>query len=99
MGIVIKRKGRLRFFGLIHQQHGRATGVSFPDLPGCFAAADDAQDIECAAKEAVGLYLEASDVAVQPRSLDQLLEDAEFAEAVRSGAAVMAVVIDRENEG
>lgn len=37
----------------VHKDEGSAYGASFPDFPGCFAAADDLQDLPRAAQEAV----------------------------------------------
>ncbi len=37
----------------VHKDEGSAYGASFPDFPGCFAAADDLQDLPHAAQEAV----------------------------------------------
>lgn len=37
----------------VHKEEGSAYGASFPDFPGCFAAADDLQDLPRAAQEAV----------------------------------------------
>ncbi|MBP6706060.1 MAG: type II toxin-antitoxin system HicB family antitoxin [Achromobacter sp.] len=37
----------------VHKEKGSAYGASFPDFPGCFAAADDWQDLPRAAQEAV----------------------------------------------
>lgn len=37
----------------VHKEEGSAYGASFPDFPGCFAAADELQDLPRAAQEAV----------------------------------------------
>ena len=37
----------------VHKEKGSAYGASFPDFPGCFAGADDLQDLPRAAQEAV----------------------------------------------
>ncbi len=37
----------------VHKDEGSAYGASFPDFPGCFAAADELQDLPRAAQEAV----------------------------------------------
>lgn len=37
----------------VHKDHDSAYGASFPDFPGCFAGADDLQDLPRAAQEAV----------------------------------------------
>ena len=37
----------------VHKEEGSAYAATFPDFPGCFAAADELQDIAKAAQEAV----------------------------------------------
>lgn len=37
----------------VHKEEGSAYGATFPDFPGCFAAADELQDLPHAAQEAV----------------------------------------------
>ncbi len=33
------------YFALVHKDAGSAFGIQFPDLPGCFSAADELNDI------------------------------------------------------
>lgn len=33
------------YFALVHKDEVGAYGISFPDLPGCFSAADDLDDL------------------------------------------------------
>lgn len=37
----------------VHKEDASAYGAAFPDIPGCFAAADDIQDLPRSAQEAV----------------------------------------------
>ena len=46
------------FHALIHKDDDSAYGISFPDLPGVFSAADDEVDILANANEALALYFE-----------------------------------------
>lgn len=46
------------FIALIHKDSASAYGISFPDLPGCFAAADAEADIFDRATEALALYFD-----------------------------------------
>jgi len=60
----------------VHQDKDSAYGLTFPDLPGCFAAADDAQGIVAAAQEAFEAHFhEAGDLAPPPSDLSQLMRD------------------------
>ena len=41
------------YYGIVHKDEDSAYGVQFPDLPGCFSAADTAEEIIPNASEAV----------------------------------------------
>jgi len=56
-----------------------AHGVTFPDFPGCFAAADGWDDLPGAIQEAVQAHFYGEPDAVPPPTpLDQLAGDARF---------------------
>ena len=40
------------FIAIVHKDAGSAYGIQFPDVPGCFSAADDLDDLAAAASEA-----------------------------------------------
>lgn len=46
------------FYAVVHKDEDSAFGVHFPDLPGCFSAADDLNDVVPNAVEAMDLWLE-----------------------------------------
>ena len=46
-----------------------AWGITVPDLPGCFSAADEEKDIFDKAEEAIYLYLEDMEHIPQPKTL------------------------------
>jgi predicted RNase H-like HicB family nuclease len=46
------------FPAYVHKDLDSAYGLTFPDLPGCFAAADELDGIPGAAQEAVEVYFE-----------------------------------------
>ena len=81
----------MRYFtAIIAKDEGSAYGLSFPDLPGCFAAADTWDGIPAAATEALDLWFE--DMPdVEPSSLDTLRQRPDVADAVSAGAVIMAV--------
>ena len=62
------------FYALVHKDAGSAFGVSFPDLPGCFSAADTFETIVPNATEAIALWFEGRD-DLAPRSLEALAPD------------------------
>ena len=76
------------FFALVEADPDSAYGVSFPDLPGCFSAADRLEDVLPNAAEALELWFE--DVEpVTPRSLEKLR--GEVADRLANGAFLLAV--------
>ena len=48
----------MRFAIVVHKDEGSSYGVTVPDMPGCFSAADTLADAFVAAQEAVLLPLE-----------------------------------------
>jgi len=76
------------FFALVHKDAESAYGVTFPDLPGCFSAADDLADVLPNACEALELWFE-DEPMVEPRALDAIT--AEVAEELAAGAFLLAV--------
>lgn len=60
-----------------------AHGVTIPDLPGCFSAADDWQDLPGAIQEAVEVYFEDEVEAIPPPSeLTNLMLDPQYQDGV-----------------
>ncbi len=46
------------YIGLVHKDPDSSYGMSFPDAPGCFSAADTPEQIYKMAREALTLWLE-----------------------------------------
>ncbi|TKA95106.1 ribbon-helix-helix protein, CopG family [Cereibacter changlensis] len=81
----------MRYYtAVVHQEGDSAFGLSFPDLPGCFAAAEDWEEIPEKVSEALDLYFEDSET-VEPRPLNVLRALPEVQEALGEGATLMAV--------
>lgn len=78
------------FTALVHQEGDSAFGLSFPDLPGCFAAADSWDGIPAAATEAMDLWFEDMPDVV-PAPLDLVRQRPDVAQALAAGASVMHV--------
>ena len=76
------------YLALVHKEPGSAYGVSFPDLPGCFAAADDSGAILRNAVEALELWFEDA-APVTPRGPEAIA--AAVAEELAAGAFLIAV--------
>lgn len=76
------------YLALVHKDPDSAYGISFPDLPGCFSAADDYADIVPNAAEALELWFE--DMSeIEPRGIDDIRKD--VASELRDGAFLIAV--------
>ncbi len=50
----------------VHKDSKSAYGVTFPDFPGCFSAADDLGEVPRLAQEAVEVHFEGEDVEIPP---------------------------------
>ncbi len=81
----------MRYYtAIVHQDGDSAYGLTFPDLPGCFAAADDWDGIPAAATEALDLWFEdQGDVA--PAPLDAIRKRADVAREMAEGAILLPV--------
>lgn len=76
------------FYAVVHHDEDSAYGVTFPDIPGCFSAADDLGDVVPNAVEALTLWFEDQD-SIQPRSIGAVRID--VAEDLAEGAFLIAV--------
>jgi predicted RNase H-like HicB family nuclease len=76
------------FHALVHKDPDSAFGVEFPDLPGCFSAADRMEDILPKACEALELWFE-DEAQAEPRPLEVV--QAMVAGQLAEGAFLIAV--------
>lgn len=77
------------FLGIVHHDPGSAYGVSFPDIPDCFAAADEADDILKHAIDALDDYFSDGHQVPAARGIEDIT--AEFAEDLAQGAFLISV--------
>jgi predicted RNase H-like HicB family nuclease len=79
------------YIAIVHKDEDSAFGVSFPDLPGCFSAADTADEILPNAMEALELW--SGDVAAMPvpSPLDTFRDNPQIAADLAAGAFLIAV--------
>ncbi|MDO5644020.1 MAG: type II toxin-antitoxin system HicB family antitoxin [Paracoccus sp. (in: a-proteobacteria)] len=78
------------FTAIVHKGEGSAYGLTFPDLPGAFAAADDWNSIPAAAAEALDLWFE-DQPDVVPASLEAIRSRPDVRAELESGAVLMPV--------
>lgn len=76
------------FFAVVHKDDDSAFGVTFPDLPGCFSAADDMADLVPQAAQALELWFEDA-APVEPSPLSEIRTA--HAADLESGAFIIAV--------
>jgi predicted RNase H-like HicB family nuclease len=72
----------------VHKDEDSAWGVHFPDLPGCFSAADDLADVQANASAAVMLYLE-GEKAPESSAIEKIRDM--VADDLAEGAFLLAV--------
>lgn len=82
------------FYAILDHDEGGAFGLTFPDLPGCFASADSLNDLMANAQEALSLWL--SDSALTEPS-DINLFHAIAAEDLREGGVIIAVPFETDD--
>ncbi len=76
------------YLALVHKEADSAYGLSFPDLPGCFAAAETEAEILRAGVEALELWFEDAP-PVAPRGPEAISQEA--AADLAAGAFLIAV--------
>lgn len=87
------------YIAIVHKDAGSAYGVTFPDAPGCFSAADAIDDVFANAAEAIALWTAAmiedhKDIPM-PRDLSELKRNRQWAESFADAALVIAVPAPR----
>jgi predicted RNase H-like HicB family nuclease len=81
----------MRYFtAIVHQEGDSSFGLTFPDLPGCFAAADNWDGIPAAATEALDLWFE-DQPDVVPAPISDVRSRPEIAAQLSAGAVLMSV--------
>jgi predicted RNase H-like HicB family nuclease len=89
----------MRYVAFIHKDPDSDFGVSFPDVPGCYAAGSTLDEASQNAVEALGAHirwLEADgDPVPTPRTLDEIVSDTSLDDD-RSGAIIVAVPLVRD---
>ncbi len=84
------------YIAVVHKDEDSAFGVHFPDVPGCFSAADHMDDLVPNAVEALSLHAEGAELTF-PRGIEDIRRDLEVAADLAAGAFLMAVPLI-ENE-
>ncbi len=81
----------MRYFtAVVHKDEGTAYGLSFPDLPGCFAAAGTCDGIPAPAAMALDLWFE-DQADVTPTNLNAIRAREDVTVELAEGAVLMPV--------
>ena len=94
----MKINNRTTYLALVHKDDESAWGISFPDLQGCFSAADDEDDIITNAMEALELYAEDLDILPEPRSISTIATDPYVAGELAQGSYLISIPFIRNTQ-
>ncbi|MYK57115.1 MAG: CopG family transcriptional regulator [Rhodospirillaceae bacterium] len=78
----------MHYVAVIDKDPGSAYGVRFPEVPGCYSAADSFDDIVPNAIEALSLFFEDGE-PVPPRGIEAVRE--QVADSIAEGAVLMMI--------
>ena len=84
------------YISVVHKDESSAFGMHFPDVPGCFAAADNMDDVVKNGIEALRLYAEDTLLA-EPRAIEQIRTSPDVAADLADGAFLIAVPLIDED--
>lgn len=84
------------YIGVVHKEKDSAFGIHFPDVPGCFSAADDMNDLVPNAIEALSLHAEDTELP-EARAIDNVRRDKGVRSDLADGAFLIAIPLI-ENE-
>jgi predicted RNase H-like HicB family nuclease len=83
------------YLGVVEKDPDSAYGMWFPDMPGCFPAADEFDDLPRIAAEMLRQHVEALEsngrAVPEPRPVAEAMADKEARRSVKSGATTMLV--------
>ena len=83
------------YIAIVHKDENSAYGMTFPDAPGCFSAADEIDDLFAMASEALELWAEGmvEDGLPVPetRDFEVIRHDPKWAESFADAVFVIAI--------
>lgn len=83
------------YIAVVHQDGESAFGLHFPDVPGCFSAADGLDDLLTNASEALALHLDGEDLP-DARPIDAVRADDDVMRDLAEGAFLVTVPFQAE---
>lgn len=83
------------YLGVVEKDADSAFGMWFPDMPGCFPAADEFDDLPRVAAELLRMHVEALESngrdVLAPRPIAEVMADKEVRRSLKAGATTMLV--------
>jgi predicted RNase H-like HicB family nuclease len=83
------------YLGIVEKDVNSAFGIWFPDMPGCFPAADEFDDLPRVAAEILRQHVEALESngrpVPAPRSIAEVMAGKDARKALRGGATTMLI--------
>jgi predicted RNase H-like HicB family nuclease len=83
------------YLGVVEKDADSAYGIWFPDMPGCFPAVDEFNDLPRVAAELLRQHVEALEsngrAVPAPRSVTEAMADRDVRKAIKGGATTMLV--------
>ncbi|MGX8007772.1 type II toxin-antitoxin system HicB family antitoxin [Mesorhizobium sp. ORM8.1] len=79
------------YFALVDKDSGSAFGIRFPDVPGCFSAADDVKDVVRNATEALQFWAESMPVP-EPSGYETLVVLPDIRKSLAEGSYLVSVL-------
>jgi predicted RNase H-like HicB family nuclease len=85
------------YFAIVEKDRDSAFGIRFPDIPGCFSAADEQQDVMANAVEALQLWAEDMPLP-DASSHETIVKRTDVKEALAMGGYLISVpLIDNDS--
>lgn len=84
------------YYAVVEQEGDSAFGVSFPDLPSVFSAADEEEDIVANAIEALRLWAE-DETLPEPSSIAQIRDHKQVRTALADGGFLVRVPLIQDD--
>jgi len=91
----MKASSKTTYFAVVNHNTGSAYCVTFPDLPGCFSAADDEADILSNAMQALEHYGEDIKTLPAPSGIEAMKASPQITAELAQGAFMLAVPLIR----
>ncbi|MEO5808184.1 type II toxin-antitoxin system HicB family antitoxin [Devosia sp.] len=89
----------MRYVAFVHKDPDTDYGISFPDFPGCISVGETVDAVIANGTEALAFHVSGmeadGDVVPDPRSIEEIRSDAEFAEELE-GASFALVHLVRD---